>query len=143
MSAPATDQLDLTLAAEHAAVHQYGALAARVSESGEPALSASLREAFEVHRARRDELTATIRAAGAEPVAAAPAYALPDLSSSAAIRRAAAELETACAATYAAQVAATTGEERAWAIDALADAAVRALGFGASATPFPGAPELG
>lgn len=142
MSAAATDPLDATLAAEHAAVHVYGALAARVSVSAEPALAASLREAFAVHRTRRDELTAAIRAAGAEPVAAAPAYAVPEVTSAAAIRRAAAQVETACSAAYAAQVAATSGEWRAWAITALADAALRSVGFGAAETPFPGAPEL-
>ena len=56
--------------AEHAAVYVYGVLGARVSGSGQPALVAAAAAAYAVHRGRRDQLTAMVRAAGGEPVAA-------------------------------------------------------------------------
>ena len=84
-----------------------------------------------MHRAQRDRLSRTIRDLGAEPVAAEPAYDLPEpLDSEIDVQRAALDLEQRCAATYAALVAQTVGDERRWAIGALTGAAVRRLGPG-------------
>ena len=71
------DALQTALAAEHAALHVYGALGARTSISATPGLYAELVAAHDAHRDLRDELTERIREAGAEPVAAEPAYELP------------------------------------------------------------------
>jgi len=137
------EALQGTLAGEHAAVYVYGVLGGRVSASAEPALSTALRAAHDVHRVRRDQVTAMVRAAGEEPVAAAVSYELPNRADTAGrCRRAAAELEERCTEVYAAMVGSTAGANRQWAIDALTDAAVRGLTFGVEPTPWPGAPEL-
>ncbi|MCR1781741.1 ferritin-like domain-containing protein [Nocardioides carbamazepini] len=131
--------LQTTLAAEHAAVFVYGALGGQTSESGNPALYGAVTSAYAVHRTRRDELMARLRAAGAEPVTAEPGYGLPaDLGTPAVVTTRARELEEAAAATYAYLVASTTDDARAWAIAALLDAAVRGLGFGARPDRLPG-----
>lgn len=136
---PSTDALQRTLAAEHAAVFVYGALGGRTSQSAQPALFASITAAYSVHRERRDELAAMLRAAGAEPVAAEPGYALPaDLGSPARVAARARQLEEAAAETYTYLVANTTGRQRAWGIAALVDAAVRGLGFGGRPERLPG-----
>jgi hypothetical protein len=138
----ALDALQTTLAGEHAALYVYGALGGRTSASTAPALYAALREGYDVHRAQRDRLSRTIRDLGAEPVAAAPAYDLPEpLDSEIDVQRAAQDLEQRCAATYAAQVAQTVGDERRWAIGALTGAAVRRLALGGDAEAFPGLDE--
>ncbi len=58
------------LAAEHAAIYAYGVLGAKLDEpTRELALTS-----FEAHRARRDELITSVRAAGIEPAGPEPAY---------------------------------------------------------------------
>ncbi len=138
-----TTPLDATLVAEHAAVYVLASLGSATSESAQPDLSSTLRDAYTRHRTRRDELTARIRELGEDPPAAAPAYALPPLADPEQVRRSARRLEDACAQAYAAQVAATSGVDREWAVAALRDAALRVLDLGGDAEPFPGAPELG
>ncbi|WP_408899038.1 DUF4439 domain-containing protein [Nocardioides sp. R1-1] len=136
---PAVAALQTTLAAEHAAVFVYGALGGQTSQSGSPALYAAVTSAYAVHRARRDQLTARVRTVGAVPVAAEPGYALPDdLGTPAGVAARARALEESAAATYAYLVASTTADDRAWAIEALIDAAVRGLGFGARPDRLPG-----
>lgn len=133
------EALQTTLAAEHAAVFVYGALGARTSQSGQPGLYRALTAAYSLHRARRDELMAQIDATGGDPVAAEPGYALPaDLDSPAALRRRALALEEGAATTYAYLVASSSGATRAWAVDALIDAAVRGLDFGGRPERLPG-----
>lgn len=137
------DALQSTLAGEHAAVYVYGVLGGRVSASAEPGLSAALRAAHDVHRVRRDQVTAMVRAVGEDPVAAAVGYELPNAADTARrCRRAAALLEERSAGLYAAMVGNTARANRQWAIDALTDAAVRGLTFGVQPSPWPGAPEL-
>lgn len=137
------EALQTTLAGEHAAVYVYGVLGGRVSATGAPALSSALRAAYEIHRLRRDQVTAMLRAKGEEPVAAAVSYDLPnDADTDAGSREAAAIVEERCAEVYAAMVASTSRANRQWAIDALADASVRGLGFGRDPEAWPGAPEL-
>mgnify|MGYP006189640977 CR=1 FL=1 len=90
------EALQSTLAGEHAAVYVYGVLGGRVSASAEPALSTALRAAHDVHRVRRDQVTAMVRAVGEDPVAAAVGYELPNAADTARrCRRAAALLEEA------------------------------------------------
>ena len=81
--------------------------------------------------------------AGETPVAAEPAYELPVTAAHArpGDRRAAREIERACATTYAWLVANAVGDERRWAVNALTDAAVRELTFRGSPEIFPGAGE--
>lgn len=136
---PAVEALQTTLAAEHAAVFVYGVLGGQTSRSGSPALYAALTSAYTTHRARRDDLMARLSAAGAEPVPAEPGYGLPaDLGTPTAVTDRARALEESATATYAYLVASTTDEARAWAIDALVDAAVRGAGFGAPPDRLPG-----
>lgn len=133
------EPLQVALAAEHAAVFVYAALGAQTSRTAAPALHARLTRAYVVHRNRRDRLSALLAAAGADPVAAEPGYALPaDLGTVAAVTTRARELEEAAASTYAFVVASTTGAARTWAVEALVDAAVRGLGFGARPERLPG-----
>lgn len=136
---PATDALQATLAAEHAAVFVYGALGAQTSRSRQPTLFGRVTSAYRLHRTRRDELVALIEAAGATPVAAEPGYALPsDLGTTRAITARALRLEQDAAAAYAFLVASSTGATRTWAVTALLDAAVRGLGFGGKPEELPG-----
>ncbi len=137
------EALQATLAAEHAAVYVYGVLGGRVSASARPDLSGELRAAYSLHRGRRDQVVGMLRAEDEEPVASEVAYELPNAARTAAqCRRAAVQIELSCAETYAAAVGSTARANRQWAIDALEDASVRALAFGASPTPFPGLAEL-
>ncbi|MFC6153392.1 DUF4439 domain-containing protein [Nocardioides yefusunii] len=138
----ALDALQQTLAAEHAVVHLFTALGGMTSASREPELAALLREQYQVHRGRREQLMVMVRTQGAQPVAAEPAYALPEASTADLVRAAGLEAEERCAQTYAAQVAATTAEARDWAVMTLAETASTLLRWGADATPFPGAPDL-
>jgi Domain of unknown function (DUF4439) len=137
------EALQETLAGEHAAVYVYAVLGARTSASAEPALAGALRAAYDVHRGRRDQLVAMVLDDDAEPVAAEVSYELPNAADTPGrCRRAAAEVEQRCTVLYAQAVGSTARASRQWAIDALADAAVRQLTFGADPDPFPGVREL-
>jgi Domain of unknown function (DUF4439) len=137
------EALQTTLAGEHAAVYVYGVLGGRVSASARPELAAGLRTAYDLHRARRDQVIAMLRAIDATPVGSEVSYEVPTPARTAPqCRRAAAELEERCAEVYAAAVGSTARANRQWAIDALTDAAVRGLTFGAEPAAFPGVPEL-
>jgi hypothetical protein len=132
-----------TLAGEHAAVYVYGVLGGRVSQSAEPALAGLLATAYTVHRGRRDQLTAMVRAADGDPVAAQVSYVLPTPAVTAGQLRTAARLvERRCAAVYADLVGSTAPADRPWAVAALTDAAVRALSFGGRPEAYPGVPGL-
>lgn len=138
----AVGALQATLAAEHAALHVVGVLGAQTSESGSPELYAALRDAYVQHRAQRDRLDRELRDAGAEPVAAEPAYALPErLAAEAVVLREALALETGCAAAYASLVGHATGELRRWAVEVLVRTAVRELAFRGTPEMFPGVGE--
>lgn len=137
------EALQATLAAEHAAVYLYGVVGGRVSISTQAELWQAVRDSYTVHRGRRDQLVAMVRAAGAEPVAAEVSYALPnEATTPAQLERTALTVEERCAAVYADMVGSTSGANRQWALDALQDAAVRLLGFGGEPEPFPGIGEL-
>jgi hypothetical protein len=135
--------LQRALAAEHAALHVYGTLGARTSESGSPQLYADLRAGYDTHRSRRDQLSTRLRDRGVDPVAAEPAYELPQgLATSAGVARAALDVERGCTETYAWLVGQTSGGDRRFAIAALTSSAVRELTFRGSPEIFPGADEF-
>ena len=96
-------------------------------ESTQSQLRAAILDAYDEHRDRREQLTARITELGdEEPVAAAAAYDLPPgLERASAAVDSALRVEQSCAATYAAAVAETSGDDRAWAITALRESAVR------------------
>ena len=138
----AVDALQTALRAEHAALYVYGTLGAQTSASAQPALYDAVSAAYVAHRGRRDLLVRTVRGLGATPAASAPSYVVPRrLGTPQEVRRAALELERACAETYAWVVANTVGEHRRWAAGALNDAAVRELAFRGTPEMLPGADE--
>jgi hypothetical protein len=137
------EALQRALAGEHAAVYLYGVVGGRVSVSTHAELWQRVRDAYNLHRGRRDQLVSMVRTAGAEPVAAEVSYELPNPAMTPAqLERVALEVEQRCAAVYADTVGSTAGANRQWALDALEDAAVRLLGFGGEPEPFPGLGEL-
>ncbi len=134
--------LQTVLAAEHAALYVYGALGAQTSRSGAPDLYASLSDAYEAHRARRNQLTAILTDLGVTPAPALPAYALPtDLGSVDAVTGRALEVERSCAEAYAYLVANSPSAARLLAVNLLINAAVRELAFRGTPETFPGKDE--
>jgi hypothetical protein len=133
------EALQKALAAEHAAVHIYGLLGARSSQSEQPALFAALDRAYAEHRGARDRLTVLVTAKDTDPVAAQPDYEVPGpLSSASEIEAAARTLESRITRTYGELVANTAGSDRRWAITALDASALREVGFGVAPSDFPG-----
>ncbi len=133
------EALQTTLVAEHGCVFVLGYLGAQTSQSAQPVLADALRSAFEVHRARRDELSARLRAAGEVPAAAASSYELTDVAGDPRrITDQALGLERSLGRAYGFLVAASPADQRRWAIDALLDSARRELGFGGSPRRYPG-----
>jgi hypothetical protein len=128
-----------TLAGEHAAVYLFGVFGAQASQSRQPALYAGLLDAFHAHRKRRDQLSATIAAGGAEPVAAEVAYDLPaSMATAPELNDAALQVERRIARTYGQLIESTAGAARRWALVALDDSAVRQLEFRGTPEMFPG-----
>ncbi|MBB1246897.1 DUF4439 domain-containing protein [Streptomyces durbertensis] len=137
---PASTALAAALAAEHAAVYGYGVVGGRVGEERRR----EAREAYDAHRARRDQLVRAIRRAGGEPPPALAGYALPfDVVDTATARRLAAEIEDRVAGAYADLVRATEGRRRRDAAAALREAAVRATRWRGGGVAFPGLAERG
>lgn len=138
------EAMQSALDGEHAAIYVYGALGAHTSASAEPALFELVTTLYRTHRSRRDHLRALLTERGASPAPAAATYELPQrLATPAQVRRGAIALEDRCAGLYAALVANTVAAERAWAIQALTEAASARILLGGRAQDFPGAPELG
>ena len=133
------EALQKALAAEHAAVHIYGLLGARLSQSEQPALFAALDRAYAEHRSARDRLTVLVTAKDTDPVAAQPDYEVPGpLTTASEIESAARTLESRITRTYGELVANTAGSDRRWAISALDASALREVGFGVAPSDFPG-----
>ena len=133
------EALQTALAAEHAALHVYGALGASTSASASAGLFAELTASYAEHRARRDLLTARVLDQGGRPVAAEAVYELPDgLDSPDGVTRAALAVERRLEATYAWVVGQTSGADRQLAVTALTSGAVRALAYRGSPEIFPG-----
>lgn len=133
------EALQKALAAEHAAVHLYGLLGARASQSRQPALFARLDAAYEAHRDARDRLTVLVSAQGEDPVAAAVDYEVPGpVRTPRQVETVARTVEGRVTLTYGELVAHTSGSDRRWAITGLAASAVREITFGAAPRTFPG-----
>lgn len=131
------DAMNDTLAGEHAAIYAYGVIGGRLDYESRPARDAAA--AAEAHQDRRAGLTALIEAGGEAPVGAEPGYRLPNAVRSRSDARTVAQLvEDRCGVLYATLAATATGEIRAYAVDALIDAATRSLAWGAPSSPLPG-----
>jgi hypothetical protein len=129
------DVLQEVLAAQHAAVYGYGAAGALLSGQQRRQALADL----DHHRNRRDRLRSMVLGAGAEPVESAAAYELPaDLREAGGAARLIERLESDMGVAFAALVAASTDDERAFAARALADTAVRAARWSGDAARYPG-----
>lgn len=124
------------LAAEHAAVFGYGVLGAHLA--GVQRQNAD--QMWNSHRARRDRLRSYVEAAGAVPVAAAPAYRLPaPVTSPHTAAQLAARLEDGVTAGYAGLAGAADPALRRYAAQAMQEATVRAVRWrGSPPTAFPG-----
>lgn len=132
---PEVEAAQAALAGEHACVYGYGVLGAHLPDDAPAA-----RAALATHRARRDQLTALIAAAGAEPVAAEPGYALPSpVTDEASALALGVLLEERLGALYADLAgAATTPELRELAVRGVVAVTVQALAWGGAPTAFPG-----
>lgn len=133
--------LQRALAAEHAAIFGYGVVGAWLSGDAQQVA----RDAEAAHRDRRDGATMRIESAGAEAVAAEPAYALPfPVSDATAAMRLAVALEEGSAGAWREVLSATTDDDRRFALDALIGSAVTATRWRMAAqvspatVPFPG-----
>src|SRR5690242_931727 len=103
------EAMQAALAVEHQVVYGYGVVGAR----GGKLLRRAAREALLGHEQRRLELERYLRAAGVQPVAAAPAYRLPfEVIDEPSAARLAAQLETAATgASWDVVAAAPSGDE--------------------------------
>jgi Domain of unknown function (DUF4439) len=134
---PVIDAMNDMLAGEHAAIYAYGVIGGRLDYGSSPVREAT--EAWEVHRERRIGLTALIEASSETPVAAETAYRLPnDVRDVADARTVAQRVEGRCSVLYATLAATAVGDVRAYAVDALIDAAVRGYDWGAPTSALPG-----
>lgn len=133
------DDLNRVLAGEHAAVWLLATLGGRTSTSTQPTLAAAIRDAFGIHRARRDQLVRRVLDLDGEPVAAAVAYELPNPARTPEqLQRGALQVEVRCTGLYSDLVARTEGADRRWAVHALLDSAVRQLSLGGTPSALPG-----
>jgi hypothetical protein len=131
------------LAAEHAAIFAYGVIGVRLD--GDEVDAA--RAAEESHRSRRDAVLLRLAEQGATAPVAAASYELPfPVASADDARRLAILVEERVGAVWRAVLPAAGPADRADALDALVDAAIRATGWRAAAgvepatVAFPGAP---
>lgn len=128
------------LAAEHAAVYGYGAAAAELTGINR----AAALQALDVHRARRDQLRRMTLDAGGKPLEAQAAYELPrPLNVLTTVVTLVAGIERDVALAFGALVAASDGDDRAFAARALQDAAVRESAWRRRAPRFPGLEDPG
>jgi hypothetical protein len=133
--------LQAALAAEQAACYGYGVIGAYLPGSTQ---SARARTDWNAHQVARDNLTATITAAGATPVPAAVAYQLPiPVHSAAQARALAVILEDRVAQAYIGLVGVTDLTLRALGAGQLRAAALRAASWGQPTVAFPGLPASG
>jgi hypothetical protein len=127
------------LAAEHAAVYAYGAIAAELTGS---ARSAAL-DGLDEHRERRDHLRRLILDGGGKPVEAQPGYELPRPLKGSGVPDLAAGVERDIALAYGALIASSDGDTRTFAAHSLQDAAVRETYWRGKAPRFPGLEDPG
>ncbi|WP_412736911.1 ferritin-like domain-containing protein [Krasilnikovia sp. MM14-A1259] len=140
------EQLAGALAAEEAAIYAYGPIGVHLADARE---QAEARAAEAVHRDRRDALVSRLASASASagPAPAPAGYALPfPVTDRASALKLAVHVEDGVAQAWRPVLAVTTADERASALNALTDAAVRATRWRRHADvtpltlPFPGRP---
>jgi hypothetical protein len=137
-TAVTVNALQTALAGEHAAIYGYGVVGSHLRGTAR----AKARDAYDVHRARRDQLQQLIVEQRATPVSASAAYRLPrPVRSAADATVLATELEERLAAVWVDAVADLRGELRELAAQVLQDVAVRAAGWRGGSVPFPGLSE--
>jgi Domain of unknown function (DUF4439) len=121
--------LSALLAVEHGAVYGTSAVGGALAPLGAPATDARALAfaAYTAHRELRDQLTAVLLAAGAQPPAALPAYSLPvNPGNVQAALTLLAQLDDQTAAAAYDAVATVSGPTRELVVDALTQAAIRA-----------------
>ena len=130
------EALQAALAGEHAALYGVGVAGGKLSGARFKAAT----DAYEQHRDNRDHLSALIVAAGETPVAAEPAYDLPQAVTNAAGATALILLiERRVAAVYGDLVESAEEQAvRAFAIKSLLAAASAQLAWGGAPVAFPG-----
>jgi hypothetical protein len=130
------EALQAALAGEHAALYGVGVAGGKLNG----ARFRDATEAYEQHRANRDHLSALLDAAGETPVAAEPAYDLPQAVTNAATATALVLLiERRIAAVYGDLVeAAEQPAVRSFAINSLVAAASAQVPWGGAPVAFPG-----
>jgi hypothetical protein len=128
------EALQSALAGEYAAV--YGFEVAAAKSSGE--LRSQLVRALDVHRAGRDALRARIAAQGVTPVAAEPAYVVPDLRTDARTRIFATAIEQRLGVTYAQLILEPDTTTRQIGLDGLRASTIRAAGWSGIVQDLPG-----
>ncbi|MEU4568511.1 ferritin-like domain-containing protein [Micromonospora sp. NPDC023956] len=140
----AGEALGAALTAEYAAIFAYGPIGVRLTGAARRAA----REAEAAHRRRRDDLVLRLSTGSGAVPADRAGYALPyPVTDAASALRLAVEVEERTAAYWRAALAATTGTERAGALTALTDCALRATrwrktaGVTPATVPFPGRPS--
>ncbi|WP_018655160.1 DUF4439 domain-containing protein [Actinomadura flavalba] len=138
-----TRALAEALKAEHAAVHGYGVVGARLR----PPSQRTAMDGWNAHRAARDALAARLAAAGAPVPAAAPVYRLPvEVTSARTAAGLAAALEDDVVRAYAGLAGSPDAGLRTLAARTMQEAATRAVewrrraGAPAAAPAFPGLP---
>ncbi|XTZ15222.1 DUF4439 domain-containing protein [Micromonospora echinospora] len=140
----AEEALAAALTAEYAAIFAYGPIGVRLTDAARRAA----REAESAHRRRRDDLVLRLSTGSGTVPADRAGYALPyPVTDAASALRLAVEVEERTAGYWRAALAATTDAERALALAALTDCALRATrwrrtaGITPSTVPFPGRPS--
>jgi hypothetical protein len=131
------EALQAALAGEHAALYGVGVAGGKLSGARFRAAT----DSYEQHRSSRDQLSALVVAAGETPVAADPAYDLPQAVTNAAGAAALILLiERRVAAVYGDLVeAAEQPAVRSFAIESLLSAASAQIAWGGAPVAFPGA----
>jgi Domain of unknown function (DUF4439) len=137
------EALSAALSAEHAAVYGYGVVGAHLDAAGKAAAA----DAENVHRNRRDALILRLTQEKVTPPAAAAAYALPfQVTDRVTALKLAVALEAGAAVAWRSALGGTIGDDRAMALNALIDCAMRATqwrvtaGITPATVPFPGTP---
>jgi len=130
--------LQAALAAENAAVYGYGVTGAMLAGTAQSLAYADWR----AHEVARDVLQAMLVKAGATPVAASPAYALPfAVTDASSARRLAAWLEDGVARAYLGLVGVDDQALRAFGAQAMQPPAIRAAAWSGTTVAFPGMPS--
>ncbi len=141
MSAPSPSPpgaLQSALAAEHAACYGYGIVGAHLQDMDRR----MAREAWDVHRRRRNELRQFVRTRGMAPTPAEPSYELPlTVDGPDAAVRLAVRLEEGLTRTYTGLVAVTDPQLRHYAARATQDCSIWVLRWNGSPGAFPGLPK--